>query len=95
MRKVQLPDQKSGIGQGGMRGGRAGSCPALSHSARQPPRPSGGVHCGPMSYHRPVCREARDAETEAEAAALPDRDPSTRHHQYVTPWCGAAPGEGL
>jgi hypothetical protein len=79
-------DEKSGIvlGDKGPRGGRsAGPCSsapsAPSPCARQPRWSSGGVHCDPIPSHRPVCREARDAETETNMAALPDGAPSTRH----------------
>jgi len=89
MRKVQLPDQKSGIGPGAMRGGCA--LIARSHSARQPPGSSGGGHCGSISYHRPVCREARDAEMAP--ATLPDGGAAVRHRQYVIVRCGAASQE--
>ncbi len=95
-RKVRLPVEKSGTvpGGGGPRRGSIGSrFSELSRCGRQLRWSSGGVQCGSMSYHRPVCREARDAETETRTAPLPDRGSATRHHQYVIVRCGAASEE--
>jgi len=95
-RKVRLPVEKSGTvpGGGGPRRGSIGSrFSALSRCGRQPRRSSGGVHCDPISSHQPICREARDAETETRTAPLPDRGAATRHHQYVIVRCGAASEE--